>query len=637
MADDSAPQTDRPAEATQDDESKPSWHHVTAGDLANLALEQPISEANFADCNELAGLYQAAAFPNRDIEPPDSPRLRMLTFIAAALNLYFKPEERNEPFGAFMTRADGRRSAIPSDFVRYVDVLAHIAERARNPALKARLSDLCWILDRKRSAMAFAAVTSYVDIVKGVDRGDLTYGFPERSDVLGRDTCDHLRRSLVIGRAIGWNRPETLAARQIATTLRARALAGGHVLPLLWLSELDLQFGITEDTSELASTMEAAITALPIQENSHLVVDLWKFASRAYFRAKLDLDAHRCRHEAAENLVRQADEAEPSSALMAATLLSSAIGQLSGSASHKPRRQELKHRLVDVQSRVTEEMSTISQQMDLRELVEETQARMGEVGLLQKLIVFACLSQSPKPEGLITNARETLRANPLSGIFGASHLDREGKVIHRSRSDGFGGGGNDAVIAQIAQAESVRRHLLVTGVIDVARQSIITEHHVYQDGLHSLLQQSPAVPPHLAGTLSYGFTRFLQGDFTGATYTLTPMLEAVLRHLLKTAGHDVSTFDDATETQEDRTISGLFGQMRSELDGILGTALTTDLESVFLNKPGPYLRHAVAHGLLDDSSPFRADAIYGCWLILRLCLLPLVPHRHSFDALGDWL
>lgn len=622
---------------TAQDERSPPWQNVTPDDLANLALELPIAHTDAADCNELGGLYQAEAFPDQAVEPPDSPKLRVTTLIAAALNLHFKPDERNEPFGAMLTWADGRRSAIPSDFIQHVDVLAHIAERVTNPVLKTRLADLCWILDKKRWQMGHAALTGYAEVVKAVDRGDLRYRFPESGGVLGRDTCDHLRRALFIGRAVGWDRPETQAARQLVAEFRARSAAGGHLLSLLWFSELDLQFGVTGDVAELATTMGSAIAAQPVPENSHHIVDLWRFASRAYFRAKREPDAYRCRSEAAENLVRQADAAGASSSLIVATLLSSAIAQLSGSPTHKLRRQELRHRLVDVQPRVLEEMSSFSHPMDLRELVAETRERLGKVGLLHKLFLLVCLAASPDPEKLAREARETLQAHPLSGIFGATHLDREGKVLHRTTAGGMGSDGDGAVLAQIAQAEKIRRHILVAGGIDVARQTIITEHHVSSDILCSLLQLSPAVPPDLAVTMSQGFVRFLQGDFTGATYILTPMLEAMLRHLLKSAGHDVTTFDDATETQEDRTISSLFDQMRSELDGILGTPLTTDLENVFLKKPGPCLRHALAHGLLHDGSPFEPDAIYGCWLILRICLLPLAPHRHELEAPAEWL
>jgi hypothetical protein len=162
-----------------------------------------------------------------------------------------------------------------------------------------------------------------------------------------------------------------------------------------------------------------------------------------------------------------------------------------------------------------------------------------------------------------------------------------------------------------------------------ARQYILSEHFISEDVFATLLQHSGFVPPELSLTFATGFTRFFQGDFISALYILTPLLENSLRYVLKQNGHDVSIFDDATQTQQDRTISSLFEQMRTELDSIFTEAITTDIENVFLSKIGPHLRHSVAHGLLHDGDPRGTDAIYACWLIFRLCLLPLFPHRNE--------
>jgi hypothetical protein len=168
-------------------------------------------------------------------------------------------------------------------------------------------------------------------------------------------------------------------------------------------------------------------------------------------------------------------------------------------------------------------------------------------------------------------------------------------------------------------------------MIDTARRIITTQHYLSDDVFAELLYYSAFVPQDLLQTFARGFTRFFQGDLTSALYILTPLLENSLRHILKGHGHDVTIFDDATQTQEDRTISSLFEQMRTELDAILTRPVMDDIERVFLAKPGPHIRHAVAHGLLFDGSPYGADAIYGCWLIFRLCLFPLFPYR---EALG---
>jgi hypothetical protein len=85
-------------------------------------------------------------------------------------------------------------------------------------------------------------------------------------------------------------------------------------------------------------------------------------------------------------------------------------------------------------------------------------------------------------------------------LFGASHLDREGKVVHRTDGGLFGDtGNNSAVRAQIAQAEGVRRRFIALGQIDPARRAIMEEHYL--------------------------------SDFVSAAYILTPLLENSLRHV----------------------------------------------------------------------------------------------------------
>jgi hypothetical protein len=150
-----------------------------------------------------------------------------------------------------------------------------------------------------------------------------------------------------------------------------------------------------------------------------------------------------------------------------------------------------------------------------------------------------------------------------------------------------------------------------------------------------LLWYSPFVPPELVRTFSRGFSRFFQGDYISGIYILTPLLENSLRHILKAEGHDVVKFDANTGLQEDKTISALFDQMRNELESILGKAVVADIEQVFLKKPGPHLRHALSHGLLHDGAPYDHNSIYACWLIFRLCLIPLFSVREQIQLPFD--
>jgi hypothetical protein len=138
----------------------------------------------------------------------------------------------------------------------------------------------------------------------------------------------------------------------------------------------------------------------------------------------------------------------------------------------------------------------------------------------------------------------------------------------------------------------------------------MAEHCVSEEVVLNIVRQSPAVPPHLILTTTRGFVRWFEGDMVSALYILTPLLEGILRHLLKQHGHDVTTMDDATETQEDRTTTALYDAMRLQMNAILGRAITEDIRRTFLSKFGPSLRHGLAHALLSDGSPYGDDASY---------------------------
>lgn len=608
------------------------WLRATAADIAGFDFETPLAGAATADSHELSDLFHAARQSTAGSpDPTDTPASRVFTMLAAVTGMHFKPHEWNEPFGPRLVLADGGRSAIPSDFRAHVDLLADMADRAANPVLRARLGDVCWLLDRKRGRLAIAAIAAYADIVQRADRNELMYRFANEVGALQYDSRDYLRRALQIGRAVGWDKPETMAARELVSTLREQAIAKRSLVPIHWFCDLDLNFAVS-NPAVVGASLDEVLAVPPPDANSQTVVDLWQLAARAYHLARKEDDKNRCLVEAAERLVADA-QAMQTSAMMASHFLSSAIAQLHGVPGKKDRRTELRHQLVDLQARVPEEMSVFSQELDVREIAEKVQAAVGRVSLLDKLFIFAALEVSPDPAKLASDAAESIKQYPLSSLFGASHLDREGKVIHRSQGGGFGNRADDSSVRhQMAQTESIRRRLVASGTIEPARHTLLDHHFISDDVLASLLQYSPFIPSDLVSTFARGFTRFFQGDFVSATYILTPLLENSLRYVLKSNGQDVSIFDDATQTQGDRTISSLFEQMRPELEDAFTPAITADIERVFLTKPGPHLRHALAHGLLHDGDPYGADAIYGCWLIFRLCLLPLFPHRDRFTC-----
>jgi hypothetical protein len=337
---------------------KPPWARASIADLAGLDFEAPVAESQSADSTELGNLFRAAAGAvGENGELPDTPSARVFNMLAAVAGMRFKPQEPNEPFGAMAIFADGRRSAHPSDFRGSpADALADMAVHAKHPVLRARLADTCWFLDRKKGLLAATAAEAYVQIVKKVDGGALKFPFEKGDGALKFEARDLLRRALQIGRAIGLEKAGPSAARETVADLRMRSLEKLLPVPALWFGLLDLDFGIT-DPAEIGREVEAFIARLPAATDPDTVVDLWRLAARAYHLAKRNDDRHRCQSAAAEQLVTMASERP--SAMLASDILAQAIAELHGVPGKKDRRHELRHRLIDVQAGISEELSAV--------------------------------------------------------------------------------------------------------------------------------------------------------------------------------------------------------------------------------------------------------------------------------------
>jgi hypothetical protein len=615
------------------------WLLATAADLENVDFEAPIAGLLSAERYELSEAYRRAGpTAGEKAEGLETAEGRIFVMLSAVTGMHLKAHERDEPFGPMLAWADGRRSAIPADFREgHIDLLADLAIRAANPVLRARLADVAWLLDRKRGKLGGIAITAYVDTIEAIEAGTLKFPYGDNNDALEHGGRDMLCRALHIGRTIGWEKSEALRAQGAVLRLRERATARGNGVAALWFAELDLDFGVS-DPAAVAAGIEGMLRAAG-NANVHILSSLWRLAARGYHLAKRDTDKYRCQTEAAEVMVAEAEHifagegAKQASAMLASHMMSGAIAQLHGVPAAKERRIALRHRLVDMQAGIPDEMSVYSHQWDVKDIAAGIKDALGDRPLFDHLFLFALLSTSPDPAALIAEAEQSIRAHPLSTLFAAVYYDREGKAVHRSEPGGFGEGNGSAVRRRFAEAEAIRRNLLVVQ-IEVARQEIMTQHFLpEEETLATLFQHSPFVPPELIATFSRGFLRFFQGDFASAVYILTPLVESSLRYVLKQRGHDVTTFDDATQTQKSLTISQLFEQRREELDAVFTKPITTDIENIFLNQPGPHLRHDIAHGLAHDGTPYGPDAVYGCWLIFQLCLAPLFPYRDQLREL----
>jgi hypothetical protein len=226
---------------------------------------------------------------------------------------------------------------------------------------------------------------------------------------------------------------------------------------------------------------------------------------RGYHVAKRDGDKYRCQVEAAEVMAAEAERLfagqgeRQGSAMQVSHIMSNAIAQLHGVPAARARRTALRHRLIDIQARIPEEMSVFSHQWDIKDVEAKVEEVLAESSLFDQLFMLAAIAASPDPTTLIKEAEESMQQHPLRSLVAGVHYDKDGKTVYRSAA-GFGGDPTgSAMRREIAQSESIRRNL-IGAMIEMARRTIMARHFLPEALLASIFQQSPFVPAELVAT-----------------------------------------------------------------------------------------------------------------------------------------
>ena len=598
------------------------WLLATADDFAAADPDMPVATTNCVDCRALSDIYKQAA-KNAE-ERQELAQQRVFAMLGAVSSFYFKPHEPEEPFGPAIQFGD-RRTAQPSDFVGAPAItLAGQVECFRNPAIRARVADLVWLLDRKQASAASAAIDAYVELVISVCNGDKNFRDGENA-IDSVEIAEHLRRAVQIGKAIGWERENAKRLRDLIASVRATAATQGKRGNFRRLATLDLDYGISEP-SVIAAEAEALAKA---ESDLHIRHALLHLAGRAHRRAKAQADCDRCLLEAAECLASIAIGGAEL-AMFQTHWLEQAIGEMQRLPSTKERRRQLKHQLVDAQSRIADEMSHFSHTEDFSDIVTAVRAAVSGKPLMQALRALALVTVAPDPQQLEKEAREMIAAHPLSSIFAATTYDATGKPVHRDK--GMDGSENEGVQRKIAENERFRRSAVAQGYITNARLAIAREHYVGEDAVGLICSHSPFVPADRTALFATGILDFFNGNMIPALHVLMPQLENSLRHVLRLQGHDPTKLNEDM-TQEDVGLSVLLDKFREELEAIFGAHMVADINNVFNFRGGPNLRNRIAHGLVPNDEPFGDDAVYACWLIFSLVCIPLLPHWEQLVAL----
>jgi hypothetical protein len=414
----------------------------------------------------------------------------------------------------------------------------------------------------------------------------------------------------------------------VLTSLYAQALKDAQPVIFSRIVQLCVHFKII-DAKQAATQLETVANAKPdiYPEAIRMAID---FAGELYRRVGDQEGEQRCQLGAVRQLLRMRDECGQAGAK--ASWVMQALQRLPHikCAEAEALENDLEAELRHLQRSSRREMGDFTVDIEVPAERDRIIDMFSEMDFSTSLKSFALLDNSPKMEDLKEEALKQGQDSVLSSMFGIKYIDDEGKTIMDTPGAGSGEPPEGWYLSKIAQAESLRRSMVVVNNIEPVRLHINERVAIEERHFNPIVGQSHFVPRLQAPLYALGFARFFQGDFASAAHLLIPQLEPSLRHILKASGADpTKRRDDATE--EDKSLVAIITSHRAELVAILGAPLLEELDRVFNIKPGPALRHDVAHGQLSAGACYSADVIYACWLLYRVCCLFLM------ERWDDWV
>jgi tetratricopeptide (TPR) repeat protein len=606
---------------------------ATPEDLLTSRLADAIASAGI---DGYAGIWQAlskaAATAMEEARPAEA---KALWLVADATSMMLKPKSVNEPFAPLTVLGD-RRSAITSDFSSDdIAIFAAVAAEVENHYVRSRLCDLVWLCDTPRDAnFARSAIDAYCAI-------------PLTADTWGRDARDCWERAIALClqlRAGAGQRLDEIETALLAIFDSANGTDGFFPLSVSRLI-FDNNLGrnrARETADRLADRGNELVERGDYDEaRGYLEAAALWYGRIAEKELLADMNC-----AVAETWAKEAEaraSADRPSNVVAASFYENAIQTLRRVPRSLRATRAVDQRLTQLYALLDGagkaslgEMGVVSSgPIDISEIVEAAQASVRGKDLADALLALCNVHCGARISKLKGAAEKMLREHPLQALLASTHLSRDGRVVAKRPSLGFGDADSQeyqAVLwAEMVKYYSMEIGLIVQGQLLPALDVLMLEHRVREADLEYMVRNSPIVPAGRASLIAKGLFAGLEHDLVSALHLLVPQVEHLVRWHLKSAGVKTSTLSrEGIETENGlSTLVDL-----PEVVAIFGEDLAFEFKALFCDPFGPNLRNEVAHGLLDASNCQTAQTFYAWWLVLRMTFNTFWNAAHKPQAPG---
>jgi len=539
---------------------------------------------------------------------------RALTVLCTICGFHFSNE--SSTYYTSRYQVGSKRSLNPNDISSaQIQTLSVIAPKIKHPLLRARISDVCWIRDKKLRDLGRLASSSFLEATNDYKEDRLSTSIATNY-LPPSAVIEHLERALLIDKTLNIQNKKSLTSSW--SNCLEEAISTVNVGGFCRLSRMGPQFKICTwlEVAENCEKLLNSTEIIPIAAR-----ELWKLASYSYGRSDLKGKARDCAIQGAEQLLLIRDQA--SSSMLKASWTRDLISEFRRIGKLKERVDDLIKELERFSEEAMEEYTTSTFKIDTGKERKIYYRIFSKLPFTDSLREISTLNIIPDKIRLHAEILKRRNSSFINSIFSMAYLDSSGKL----RSKGAQIDWNSAPTVDWFDHEcltdlDVYYRLHVSGIIYPACQAISRKLSVDDKHFLPIVRASPFVPEGYENIFAAGFVHFFKGDMISAAHLLIPQIENSLRHIIAMTGNHTYHIP-SDETEENQTLSGLLKRSDMHLSAVFDENYIYLLKLLFDFKAGPSLRHKLAHGLLHTAECHDAPAIYACWLVYHLCCFPL--------------
>lgn len=573
-----------------------------------------------ADRTGYCAIWQALSDAARKaLDEGNAAESKVLWLLADSCSMMLKPKSINEPFAPFSV-FDGKRSVLPEDFHETDFVLlSEITVELDDEWVCARVADLVWLCKKPRSiSHALLAIDAYRAI-----RLD--------SETWAHDVLDCWERAIVLSMQLRAGAGTRLA--EIESALLEKFITHCLDTKFFRLSIAKLLFEnnlARERRGEIANELAQQGKTL-IEGGSHFQARGYLEAAGQWYSRAGDRELHAditCM--VAETWVSEAitqSKLNQPSNIVAASFYEKAIQTYRSVPRALRDARKVDGRIAELHTSLNAagqaslgDMGVVSLgPIDMAEIVQAAQTSVSGKPLFEALEALANVHQGARKKNIKEFSETLLQDYPLQAIFSATHMSRDGRVIAKRPSMGFGSRDSEsyqqALWAKMVQQYLMELNLVVQGQIWPALEMLLLDHRIRESDLAQIVAQSPIVPQGRESLVTKALFAGFERDLVVALHLLVPQVEHLVRWHLKSSGVKTTNLD-INGIENENGLSTLIDL--PEVASIFGEDLAFELKALFCDPFGPNLRNELAHGLLDEGNCQRVETVYAWWLLLRM-------------------